>query len=227
MKKIIFTMPLLISMFSFSQQPNVVNPFKLMESTTSEAGINCEHTSRTSKFPKEVWKQMKKGKHIDTNVPVYLLPYREGTSHPLIQGYYGFPLFGTHNGQGSFALDFRMPEGTEICAARDGIVIKVVDTITVRGCGETGNHLIIKHSDGSRARYDHLKFKGLIVKLGDQVKAGQTIAYSGFTGHTYTPHLHFIVYKCDETGWYSIPTPFFTENGPAYIFKKREYESIR
>ena len=44
------------------------------------------------------------------------------------------------------------------------------------------------------SRYDHLKYRSAIVKVGQHVIAGQEIAKVGMTGYTYIPHLHFQVF---------------------------------
>jgi murein DD-endopeptidase MepM/ murein hydrolase activator NlpD len=48
--------------------------------------------------------------------------------------------------------------------------------------------------DGTYAEYLHLRHGGTVVKPGDRVVAGQLIGYSGNTGWSSTPHIHFHVY---------------------------------
>jgi len=118
----------------------------------------------------------------------YRLPYEFGTSHLLSQGYGGVV---SH--RGAFALDFDMPEGTPVCAARDGVVIELQkdreysDNDTV-----IGNFVAIKHADGTVALYAQLA-KGVTVTVGQKVQAGDVIGSSGNTGHTNGPHIHFEV----------------------------------
>ena len=52
--------------------------------------------------------------------------------------------------------------------------------------------MAVRHSDGSYARYYHLKEKGSLYKVGERVGRGQQIAWSGNTGYTGGPHLHLI-----------------------------------
>ena len=54
--------------------------------------------------------------------PRYLLPYPVGTSFLLLQGNNG--PWG-HEGKAAFAFDFKMPIGSKVTAARDGVVVKV------------------------------------------------------------------------------------------------------
>ena len=102
-----------------------------------------------------------------------------------------------HTGQLNNSIDFIVPEGTGIYAAADGIVFAIKDDSKVGGpypkYWDDGNYIEIKHSNGEFTRYEHLKFKGVIVKVGEKVKQGQLIGYSGHTGFANNPHLHFEV----------------------------------
>ncbi|TAF48788.1 MAG: M23 family metallopeptidase, partial [Sphingobacteriia bacterium] len=95
-------------------------------------------------------------------------------------------------------LDFTMPEGTAVHAARSGVVIQLVDKNN-QGCGnETcknfNNYINILHDDGSIANYSHLQQNGVSCQLGQRVNAGDRIGWSGNTGWSTGPHLHFIVF---------------------------------
>jgi len=138
---------------------------------------------------------------------VYHLPFEKGKEYPMSQGYNG--RLSHHN---TNALDFSMPEGSNITAARDGIVIQVIQN-NWQSCGEErckeyNNKISIYHSDGTFAQYAHIKQNGALVKEGDVVKAGQVIAKSGNTGWSSGPHLHFIVYKNTMLGTESLETKF-------------------
>lgn len=106
----------------------------------------------------------------------------------------------THKGADSrYAIDFTVPENTPIVAAHSGTVIDVEDSFT-KGGEETnlldkGNVITIIHEDGSMASYVHLAAHSAKVKTGDRVIEGQLIAYSGNTGYSSGPHLHFAVSK--------------------------------
>jgi hypothetical protein len=80
--------------------------------------------------------------------------------------------------------DFAAEEGTPIYAIRDGVVYeKLINNDTA------GNSISIRHGGGYRTRYLHMsRFEGNI-KIGDQVKMGQTIGYVGNTGRSTGPHL--------------------------------------
>ena len=56
-----------------------------------------------------------------------------------------------------------------------------------------GNHVIISHPDGSQTLYAHLS--SFAVAKGDRVAAGQRIGFSGTTGNSTGPHLHFELHR--------------------------------
>lgn len=91
-----------------------------------------------------------------------------------------------------------MPVGTSIYAARGGIATKVVETNTKncfkRDCIKYNNLIRINHPDGTFAEYAHLKHNGAAVNEGETIKKGQLIGYSGNTGYSDGPHLHFVVF---------------------------------
>lgn len=133
----------------------------------------------------------------DTNV-LYRLPYRDGLGFYISQSADGPKT--THTQPESFyAIDFTMPEGTPIVAARDGVVIKTeagfYDGGNLPALAAKANIVKILHDDGSIAGYAHLRYGGVTVHEGDKVKAGDVIGLSGSTGYSTGPHLHFAVVK--------------------------------
>jgi hypothetical protein len=154
--------------------------------------------------------------HPDPNV-VYELPYRRGEHHRVNQGYFG--QFSHQAGSDTeYALDFDMPVGTVVCAAREGICVAARTDSTNGGADPTfkicANHVEIRHADGTYAEYVHLRPNGAIVHVGDVVKVGQPIAYSGNTGFSQGPHMHFAVYiPRDGIKVQSMPTKFHTSFG--------------
>ena len=101
--------------------------------------------------------------NIDTYV--YDLPYREGTSHKVVQGYGG-----RFSHKNKAALDFQMRVGTPIYAARGGTVYSFKDDSDEGGpfakYETKANYIIIKHNDGSFGCYWHLKKSGVVTKKG-------------------------------------------------------------
>jgi murein DD-endopeptidase MepM/ murein hydrolase activator NlpD len=168
-------------------------------------------------------KQLQNGSLKDDTSFIYSLPYEEGKSYRIIQGY-----FGPFSHRERAALDFKMDRGTKVMAARAGKVIRVKEDGDRGGWNKKyrpfGNNIIIQHSDGSRAGYWHLQLNGAVVNVGDTVQQGQLIGYSGKTGYTATPHLHFLVWTYDEKGnWTQIATRFRTGNGVKYLRSWRKY----
>lgn len=106
-----------------------------------------------------------------------------------------------HIGRLKYAVDFIIPEGTPIKASFDGIVVDVKQDSDINGLDESfdklGNYIEIEHQNGEYSIYEHIKKDGASVKIGDKIKRGQVIGYSGNTGWVahLGPHLHFDVHK--------------------------------
>lgn len=155
---------------------------------------------------------------------IYLLPYTKGESHLVIQAYHS-----KMSHKGEYALDFKMKVGSEVCAAREGTVIGAREDSDKGGLKDEylseGNHIIIQHKDGSQGMYWHLMHNGVVVNIGDTVKAGQLIGYSGNTGYSAFPHLHFEVNANTENGFKQVPTRFNTEKGVIYLRPGKYYRA--
>ena len=170
-------------------------------------------------------RRLQKGITRDDTSYVYALPYEKGKTYCMVQGY--FSSF-THRERA--ALDFKMKRGTKICAAREGIVVRLKEDGDRGGLKKRyrpyGNYLIIQHADSSRAGYWHLQKDGVLVNVGDHVKKGQVIAISGKTGYTVIPHLHFLVWSSDsKRQWRQIGTRFQTSKGIKYLRPLRKYKA--
>ncbi len=84
-------------------------------------------------------------------------------------------------------------------AAKTGTIIKAVANGKVSYSGQMsgyGNIVIIDHGNEIQTYYGHCS--KLYVKVGSQVKAGQTIAAVGSTGNSTGPHLHFEIRKAGQ-----------------------------
>ncbi|HKO82374.1 MAG TPA: M23 family metallopeptidase [Chitinophagaceae bacterium] len=165
--------------------------------------------------------QTKVTKNVDTYI--YELPFAKGTSHRIVQGYGG--LFSHSH---IAALDFEMPVGTSVYAAREGKVYSYKDNSSEGGYVSSyngkANYLIIQHNDGSFGCYWHLKENGVLVKKG-YVSKGQKIGLSGATGLVIKPHLHFSVkrkltYDMDSF----VQTKFKTKDGILLLDDWETYE---
>lgn len=112
-----------------------------------------------------------------------------GTGGPELFGYYIRPVFGGTISQGLHGyngVDLAAPRGTTIVASAKGVVI------ISRGSGWNGgygNYVVIQHPNGTQTLYAHLS--SVVAREGSEVEQGQLIGYSGSTGKSTGPHLHF------------------------------------
>jgi murein DD-endopeptidase MepM/ murein hydrolase activator NlpD len=154
----------------------------------------------------------------------YRLPYTEGQSYTVTQAY-GGKLTSHNNRENLYAVDFAMPIGTPVLASRAGTVID--STLWHHEGGydisylDKANAVAIVHDDGTVAEYAHLSPGPEIVHPGQRVAAGDLIGYSGSTGYSSGPHLHFIVSKPTvsdgKVARQSVPITFYA-NDPQVRF---------
>ena len=105
------------------------------------------------------------------------------------QGYRTDPITGEvsyHSG-----TDIAVPEGAPILAAADGTVT-IANALDSWG-GSYGYYVKLDHGGGLTTLYAHCS--SICVTAGQQVKAGEVIAYVGQTGRATGPHLHFEVHS--------------------------------
>jgi murein DD-endopeptidase MepM/ murein hydrolase activator NlpD len=159
---------------------------------------------------------------------LYHLPWEAWSSHRCIQA---GPGFFSHEGREVYAVDFAMPVGTPVLAAREGRVVLVKEDSDRGGSskeyGPDGNRVIVLHGDATRAVYMHLRKDGAEVQVGEFVLRGTLIGYSGDTGYSTTSHLHFAVEARDPgTGsWTTIPFAFIELSGDGIPRLLGSYES--
>lgn len=150
----------------------------------------------------------------------YRAPFAAATNHPITQA---FPQVATHTTRDSqYAVDIAMPIGTDIMAARGGVVFDVAASNFTGGLdpardGPKANVVRILHDDGTYAIYAHLNTNSIRVRPGDRVQRGEYIADSGNTGFSSGPHLHFSVVR--NAGMYieSVPVLFEGSNAERVV----------
>jgi hypothetical protein len=128
--------------------------------------------------------------------------------------------FSHHDAENRHAVDFAVPEGTPVVAARDGIVLQAEAGFLEAGPDEDperqrerANFVRILHEDGSMALYAHLQPGGVLARVGQQVRRGQPIGRSGNTGLSTAPHLHFVVQANRGMRLESLPFRMFGPQG--------------
>lgn len=91
------------------------------------------------------------------------------------------------SGEGAFhkGIDLAAPKGTPVRVTADGVVEKA------QWDGGYGKLIVVDHGNGVETYYAHLA--SVLVVPGLEVRKGQIIAFSGGTGHTTGPHLHYEV----------------------------------
>ncbi len=92
-------------------------------------------------------------------------------------------------------VDFGTPRGSTLLAPLTGTVRDTGNTDLVPGCYSWGKWILIDHANGLSTLYAHLDT--ISVTPGQKVATGEIIGYTGNTGYSTGPHLHFTVYVKD------------------------------
>ncbi len=169
----------------------------------------------------------------------YRLPWTCGEQYRVNQGNNGdlCGQLGNHLGVEEFAWDFGLPMRTPVVAARAGKVT-LADTPSPPGsecyqgcpndtsgsdleqeaccnrCLYSANKVNVQHADGVISSYSHLD--QVVVSVGQKVEAGDLLGYSGTTGCSTGPHLHFqIMFGCPTGYCQSLPMTFDDAGIPA------------
>ncbi len=169
----------------------------------------------------------------------YRLPWECGVSYVVTQGNNGDECgtLGNHQGIEQYAWDFGLPLHTRVLASRAGTVT-LAATYSPPGSGcfdgcpndkggsdleqeacctvclYVANRINIAHTGGDISSYSHLS--EVLVEEGQHVEAGDLIGYSGTSGCSTGPHLHFQIMRgCDDGYCQSVPLKFDDAAVPA------------
>ena len=153
---------------------------------------------------------------------LYRLPYASAESFYVSQAY---PDQITHAAPSSqHAIDFEMPIGTGVYAARSGVVIEVASDFFQSGTdltvdGPRANVVRVYHDDGTMSLYAHLNWNSIRVVPGQRLERGEYLADSGNTGFSTGPHLHFAVQRNSGGSIVSVPIQFAGIDGGAVTLR--------
>ncbi len=146
-----------------------------------------------------------------------------GWTIPVVGAVVGSP-FGPRGGRLHAGVDLIIGKHHKIVAASAGTVVYAdcqPSTRTHGGCDRDGSpsvpgcgwYVDLKHADNVYTRYCHMVSRPLVT-VGQQVQAGQQIGWSGTSGHSSGPHLHFEVHKNSPHKDGAIdPVPWMKDHG--------------
>ena len=155
----------------------------------------------------------------------YRFPYALSTEAWVSQA---FPDVITHGDPASqYAIDFVMPVGTHVFAARGGVVIEVASNFFENGTdmkdAPRANIVRVLHDDGTMSLYGHLSWNSIRVVPGQRVARGEYLANSGNTGFSTGPHLHFVVQRNRGGALVSVPIEFMSRGGVPVTVRSHDH----
>lgn len=118
----------------------------------------------------------------------------------LITQYFGNTSFASanpqvYNGGGHNGIDLNASTGSKVRSALSGTVAATGNTDLQSGCFSYGKWALVRHNNGLSTLYAHLSV--ISVSAGKTLKTGDIIGFSGNTGYSTGPHLHFSVFASD------------------------------
>jgi len=118
----------------------------------------------------------------------------------VITQYFGNTPFASANpqiysGRGHNGVDFSASSGSRIKSSLSGTVTATGNTDLQQGCYSYGKWVLVKHNNGLSSLYAHLSV--ISVNPGQVVKTGDILGFSGNTGYSTGPHLHFTVFATE------------------------------
>lgn len=131
----------------------------------------------------------------DSPTAHYVLPYAVGQRYTIGRTFDHYTP--RNDGVGLYAIDIDMPIGTPVYAIRSGLVVAIEEDFSDDDHADFHeNWVMVRHVDGTVARYIHLTTNGALVDVGTSVTQGQQVGLSGNSGASNGPHLHFDVQSC-------------------------------
>lgn len=116
----------------------------------------------------------------------------------------------SQHAEAHYAVDIAVPENTPVIAVRSGLVMDAEKDFSRAGWSaeyaDEANMVRVLHEDGSMGLYAHLRVDGVEVSAGQKIRRGQLLGYSGNTGFSNGPHLHFVLQI--NTGKKLVSVPF-------------------
>lgn len=115
----------------------------------------------------------------------------------------------TRKVQPHLGVDFELPEGAPIHAARGGTVLRAGKNRVA------GNFVVLRHANGFETSYNHLQRLEPRIRSGLKLNAGEKLGENGCTGYCTKAHLHFTVKRNGrvlDPLKYLRPYPVFAEN---------------
>ncbi len=111
--------------------------------------------------------------------------------------------------QPHLGVDFELPEGTPIYAARNGTVVRFGKNRAA------GNYIVLMHGNGVETSYNHMRKLDARIRFGLKLNAGDRVGEVGCTGYCTKAHLHFAVRqkgRMVDPLKFLRPYPVFAEN---------------
>jgi len=164
---------------------------------------------------------------------VYSMPFKDGTLFLAVSN----PEAHSKESNDEYAIDFLIKTNTKILAVAGGVVHKVKDNSKSGGNDEKfaqlkyQNYITLKHDNGEYSQYFHLAPGSSLVKKGDNVKKGQSIAKGvGMIGYTSAPHLHLEVFDENEKSLkirFGSSIKVYRGKNAALELQKSKYQKLR